>query len=181
MTTSSNLTAANWRRMTPLRLYLVIILALVLLVSSPFTVGPMFVRLGIWLSWAFNVVSTAILVVHWPAHHPVLCWWLLALLGSHLLGGVGLCLWKAETLVCAGWRIAVVALLFVIGLGLYVWLYTFDPASQALYDAFLAAGGVPEILVFVSTAIVVVLAYLPIIAGGLALLAAAMTVLACAI
>ncbi|WP_126223338.1 hypothetical protein [Burkholderia ambifaria] len=180
MTTVSNSTAANWRRVTPLRLYLLIICGLTLLVTSPFTVGPGLVRLGDWLSRAFGVISTSVASVQWPAHHPVLCWFLLALLGGHLLGGVGLCLWKAEAVSCASRRIAVVALMFVIGLGLYVWLYTFEPSPQVLYDAFLAAGGVPEILVFVATAIVVVLAYLPIIAGGLALVAAVLTVFSCA-
>lgn len=180
MATASNSTAANWRRVTPLRLYLVIIFALVLLVTSPFTVGPGLVRLGDWLSRAFDVISMAVAAIQWPAHHPVLCWFMLALLGGHLVGGVGLCIWKVDAVIWSGRRIAVVSLMFVFGLGLYVWLYTFQPSAQALYDAFLAAGGVPEILVFVATAIVVVLAYLPIIAGGLALAAALLTVLSCA-
>ncbi|RQR65437.1 hypothetical protein DIE18_03010 [Burkholderia sp. Bp9125] len=154
--------------MTPLRLYLLIICGLVLLVTSPFTIGPGLAWLGAKLSHAFDVISASVAAVQWPAHYPALCWLSKAVLGAHLVGGLGLCFWKGEFLCASGRRLATVVLALLAGTAMYGWLSSFDPSVQSLYDAFLTAGGAPVWLVGGATAVIVVLATSPVIAVALA-------------
>ena len=182
MTTASNTTAANWRRLTPLRLYLLTTGLLALFVTSPFTIGPGLAWFGDWLSHTFEVLCAAVTVVQWPAHHPVLCWLSKALLGAHLVGGVGLCMWKSDGLFMASWqRLVAVALVLLSGAVIYGWLSTFDPSVQSLYDSFLNADGAPEWLVVGATAVIVVLATSPIIAAGFAAAAIFFLVFTCSL
>lgn len=187
MATASQSNALSWRSVTPLRLYLLITGLLVLFVTSPFTIGPGLAWVGDWLSRAFDVlaraldvISAVVTAVQWPASHPVLCWLSKAVLGTHLIGGVGLCLWKGKTLIASGRRVAVATSLILIATALYGWLSTFDPSVQDLYGAFLSAGGTPEWLVGGATAVVVVLAYSPVIAAAVAAAAAFWMVFLCA-
>ncbi|MBK3780342.1 hypothetical protein G3A43_08730 [Paraburkholderia aspalathi] len=167
---------------TPLRAYLLSVALLVFGVSAPFTIGVPVNRGGALVAaagtWLYSRVSdlvmwawTGAVSVTWPAHHPILSWVLTAIVGFHLVAGGILCLKDDSPWVLASFsRTAAFVFVTIIGIALHQWLFWLAPGPDTLYDAFFASGGVPAWLVTASVGLMVLIAALPFVVVGFALI-----------
>lgn len=167
---------------TPLRAYLLSVAVLVFGVSAPFTIGVPVNRGGDLIAaagtWLYSRVSDLIMwawsdavSVTWPAHHPILSWVLTAIVGFHLVVAGVLCLKDDNPWVFASLsRTAAFIFAAITGIAVHQWLFWLAPSPEALYDAFLAAGGVPAWLVAGSVGLMVLVAALPLVVFGIAVI-----------
>jgi hypothetical protein len=134
----------------PLWAYLIGTLVLALLVTSPFTVGSGVEHIANAIVDRFENATT------WCDEHPLNSW--------SIVGGFGFLLTSLVLLGCLndkvtdGWLLLPysVACLFVAGV-LEAMFWTL-PTTDALYAAFIAAGGAPAALNFIATSIIVIFA-----------------------
>ncbi|KWA84244.1 hypothetical protein WL29_23065 [Burkholderia ubonensis] len=137
---------------TPLRVYLIFIAAVLLLASSPFTVGPAVASLTALALRGHDAVTL------WAASSPLKSWL--------TAGGLGLIL----TSICAGWMMydeavgkrkalcVTMSVSLLVCLVVLEYLFICLPGYEQLFDAFGAAGGTPAWLNGVATFVVVAMA-----------------------
>ncbi|WP_157645492.1 hypothetical protein [Burkholderia ubonensis] len=142
----------NKKGFTPLRVYLLVLALLVMLVTSPFTVGPVFAAAGVVLTDFYYATCD------WAARSPLTSWFVAGGLGVALVSaGVGIALNdEAAFGTCA--RGVTVVLGMVFGIAALEYLFICLPAINTLSTAFGAAGGTPEWLNGLSTIVVVAFA-----------------------
>lgn len=157
MTTATQSPANGWFRISPLRVYLLGTALLLLVITSPFTVGPGFAHFGTEISGLFDATKT------WAARNPLSSWFITAAIGFALFSGV-LAVPEKKKGRAHGFVIALTALGFIVGVAAQEWFFWASPTIGTLFDAFATAGGVPAWLNFVATALVVILANIPHIA-----------------
>lgn len=151
--------SANCRfRITPLRAYLVGTAVLLLVITSPFTVGPSFAHTGMVISGLFGVTKA------WAARNPLFSWFVTAAIGFSLFSGA-LAVPDKKKDGARGLVIALTSVGFILGEVAQLWFFWSSPTIGTLFDAFAAAGGVPTWLNFIATALVVILANIPHIAA----------------
>jgi hypothetical protein len=152
--------------LTPLRIFFLITVLLVMLVTAPFTVGVGVARVGDILT-AFHHASCA-----WAEGSPLASWLVTAALGFSCVSYVvGLAMNEEPVFKTARRGSLAVVIGFALGIALE-YLFICLPPMQALYDAFGAAGGTPAWLDGMSSFIVVVLANALHISFGFGVLAA---------
>ncbi|WP_126223339.1 hypothetical protein [Burkholderia ambifaria] len=157
MTTVTQSPANCGFRITPLRAYLLGTALLLLVITSPFTVGPGFAHTGMVLSGLFDSTKA------WAARNPLSSWFVTAAIGFSLFSGA-LAVPDKKKGGARGLVIALTALGFILGVAAQQWFFWTSPTIVTLFDAFAAAGGVPTWLNFIATALVVILANIPHIA-----------------
>jgi hypothetical protein len=138
--------------LTPLHIYLIIAVLLLLLVSAPFTIG-----LGVSRICA-SFIAFAQATSAWAAGSPLTSWMVSAALGFSLVS-YGIALVMNDELVFKSARRGFLA----VGMGIALAvtgevLFLCLPTMNALYSAFGAAGGTPSWLNWLSAGIVVVFA-----------------------
>jgi hypothetical protein len=154
MTTVTQSPANCGFRLTPLRAYLLGTALLLLVITSPFTVGPGFAHTGTVLSGLFDSTKA------WAARNPLSSWFVTAAIGFSLFSGA-LAVPAKKKGGSRGLFIALTAVGCIIGVAAQQWFFWASPTIGNLFDAFSAAGGVPTWLNFIATALVVILANIP--------------------
>ncbi|KVP39730.1 hypothetical protein [Burkholderia ubonensis] len=154
----------NKKVFTPLRVYLILLAFLVVVVTSPFTVGPAFAAAGVVLTEFYHTTCD------WAARSPLTSWFLAGGLGVALVSafvGAGL-----NDEAAFGTRARGVTTVLVIFLGIVALEYLFIclPVISTLATSFGAAGGTPEWLNGLATIVLVVLANAVHISLGLGLM-----------
>jgi hypothetical protein len=159
MATAAAATPTNRKIFTPLRAYLLGTLMLVLLVSSPFTIGR-----GVALA-CDDIVNTGDAIadlycalVSWSDVHALTSWFIAGYVGFNT-GCLMLRLRFKKMKARAGVVATVIAAL--LGLGASETMYAATPSISSLFNAFGAAGGTPDWLNCIATGVVVLCANAP--------------------
>lgn len=136
----------------PLLIYLVFVVVMLFLATSPFTVGPLVAILTDLVMQGHHAITS------WTAEAPLKSWLLAGSLGLVVISACVLWFFFEEVIVkrpvlCAGLLIALFSCVVVLE-----YLFICLPGFEQLFDAFGTAGGTPAWLNAVATFVVVAFA-----------------------